>query len=310
MKKILSLLTLLLTSYFADAQIINPKEILRRKTEQRANQKIDQTIDKALDGLFNSTKKPASNENSPTAEPNSGNGLLKGFEMGGKPQSSYNFSSSMVMKMTMKSTKEKDNFMMRTKYMFAEDLSAMSIKFMSSDNPDMAKASQVMDAVVMDFQQNKIFSFSNNDGQKMVMGIGIREDAMEQYVEKENEKIKVTKTSETKTIAGYLCNGYTVENEKDKITMWVSQNSVGNFAKMSQKMSQSSSFGGKNASSKNYMAYNAHPEFVKMANEGRVILGYSAQGNKGEQIDMEVEEVNPNDANTFSTEGYKSMFGN
>jgi hypothetical protein len=305
--------------YFNHAQIVNPKDLLKRKAEQRANQKIEEGVDKVLDGLFAPKKKESTNKDKPnTTDEDSENvsapdlsGILGKFDMGGKPKSAYSFSSSMTMKMTMNNPKEKESFSMRTKYMFSDDMNSFGVRMLGSDNPDMAKATSMMDAMVMDFEQKKMFTFMNNNGQKTMMGIGFKDDALTKYVEKENDKIKVTKTSQTKTIAGYKCDAFLVENEKEKdtFTMWVSQNRVGEMAKMAAKMSQGSSpFGGAKASNKNYMAYNAHPEFVKMANEGRMMLGFSAKGEKGETTEMEFEEIKPNDKVTFDTAGYKSMF--
>ena len=49
--KIKILITLLLISYGLSAQILDPKEIAKRKAESRANRKIDNTIDKSFDKL-------------------------------------------------------------------------------------------------------------------------------------------------------------------------------------------------------------------------------------------------------------------
>lgn len=315
--KIIALLIICLP-ILSFSQIINPKNVFKRKAEQRANQKIDQSIDSALDKLFAPPKKDKNTEdstdNTGKAEKNDGldiSGIMGAFNMGGTPKATYSFSSSMTMKMTINNPKEKQNFTMRNKYMFSDDMSAIGIKFIGSDNPEMSKASAMMDAMVMDMEQKKMFTFMNNDGKKTMMGMGFKGDDLSKYVEEENDKIVVTKTTKSKTIAGHTCTGYTVENPKDKsnILMWVSNTRVGEFAKLAASMSSGSSpFGGAKMAQKNYMAYNAHPEFVKMAQEGRMILGFSGKGDNGETTDMEFEEIKANDKVTFNTGGYKSMF--
>ncbi len=314
MKKIKILLIILSIGFGSSAQIWNPKNVAKRKAEDRVNQKVDSTIDKALDGLFapkKNDKKSGDNTKTSSGEPDI-SGILGGLNMGGTPNSSYSFSSSLTMKMTMSNPKEKSNFTMRSKYMFSEDNTAMGIKFLESDNKDLAKSTAMMDAVIMDFGQQKIFTFMNNDGQKTMMGIGIKDDDLSKYVEKENDKINIEKTTQSKTIAGYKCTGYKINqtNEKSEVLMWVSNTRVGDFAKLASKMSQGGSPFGVKAKTPNYMSYNVHPEFVKMANEGRMVLGFTAKGDKGETSDMEYEEVKVNDKMTFNTSGYKSMFGN
>ena len=175
---------------------------------------------------------------------------------------------------------------------------------------DIAKASSAMDAMIMDFEQKKMFTFLTNEGKKTLMAIGLKTDATEKYVEEENQKIKITKTSQTKTIADYKCDGYLLENGKDKenMLMWISQNNVGEMAKLARKMSTGfSSMNGK-SNAINYMAYNAHPEFVKIAEQGRMVLGFSVKGENGEETEMEFEDIKPNDKFLFATSAYKSMF--
>lgn len=294
---------------------VNGQETQEKKKEEDPLKKAEAAFDKAFDGLFKPKKttdaKPTQEKpKAESKEKESSSGGFGGFSFGGKPKASYNFGSSMTMKMTMKGTKEKENTTMRNKYMFTEDGKAMGVKFLGSDNPDMQKASGSMDAFVMDFEQNKIFTFMTNDGKKTLMAMGFKNDPTQQAIEKEPAKVKITKSNETKTIVGYKCDGYWVENEekKDKIMMWVSQNRVGEMAKMTQKMAMGSSPYGSKGATKNYMAYYSHPEFAKLFEQGKVVLGYTSKTEKGEQVDMEVEEIKPNDKTVFETAGYKTMF--
>lgn len=308
MKKLV--LLLLGVSIYANAQ-----ETQEKKKEEDPLKKAEAAFDKAFDGLFKpkkttDTKPTEGKPKTETKEKDSGSGGFGGFSFGGKPKATYNFGSSMIMKMTMKGTKEKENTTMRNKYMFAEDGKAMGVKFLGSDNPEMQKSSGSMDAFVMDFEQNKMFTFMTNDGKKTLMAMGFKNDPTQQAIEKEPAKVKITKSNETKTIVGYKCDGYWIENEekKDKIMMWVSQNRVGEMAKMTQKMAMGSSPYGSKGATKNYMAYYSHPEFAKLFEQGKVVLGYTSKTEKGEQVDMEVEEIKPNDKIVFDTAGYKTMF--
>lgn len=298
---------------------VTAQETQEKKKEEDPLKKAEAAFDKAFDGLFKTKKKEetTTKTDSPKEKPSTKEtkdekpgGGFGGFSFGGKPKANYNFESSMTMKMTMKGTKEKENTTMRNKYMFTKDGKAMGVKFLGSDNPDMQKASGSMDALVMDFEQNKMFTFMTNDGKKTLMAMGFKNDPTQQAIEKEPAKVKITKSNEAKTIVGYKCDGYWIENDekKDKIMMWVSQNRVGEMAKMTQKMAMGSSPNGSKGATKNYMAYYSHPEFAKLFEQGKVVLGYTSKTEKGEQVDMEVEEIKPNDKIVFDTAGYKTMF--
>jgi|GEM_PF-813497 len=327
MKNFVILTLLIVVNLSSFAQIVRPKEVFRRKTEQRVNDKVDQGADKVLDAIFSpkkrtKTDKPKNEEatedtdvsetTTSTDQAPDISTIVGNLNMGGKPSGQYNFVSSITVQMKMTDPKKKkQNFSMKYKYAFADNLKALSVKFLESDNPDMQKASGMMDAMVMDFEQEKMFTFMNNDGKKTVMGMGFKSDPTADRVQENSDKITVKKLPETKTIAGYKCDAYLVEDskEKSKIIMWVSQKSVGEMAAFATKLSRNSpSFGSKNASSNNYMAYNTQPEFLKMAREGRMCMGFTSEGEKGEVSEMEVIEISPSDKSAFNTTAYKSMF--
>lgn len=291
------------------AQIINPASVFRRKAEQKVNQKIEEGVDKAVDKAMTPPPKKEGSAGSSEDPETAVNNFFKNLDMGGTPKASYDFNSSMIMKMSVVSSREKKNSVMRSKYMFSQDGSVMATKFISSDNQDMAKGAESMDAMVFDFTQKKMFTFMNNKGSKTVMAIGFKGDALEQYAEKENAKIMVTKTEQTKTIAGYVCDGYLLESNGEKMTMWISRDRIPEIAKLAQKMTQGSNSPYSGQKARSYGAYYAHPELVKIAREGRMTMGYTSVNPNGDETNMELEEIKPNDVSTFKTTDYKPMMG-
>lgn len=228
---------------------------------------------------------------------------------GAKPESSYSFSSSISYKVNSVDKKGKSQWI-NTKYYFADKGTAIGMKIIDANDPDVKKGMNSMDFMILDIGNAKMFNFMNNDGNKMVMGIGMRPDKLTEMVEKENDKISVTKTSETKNILGYECEGYSIKSDKDKsdVIMWVSKKKVEPLANLGEQMGKAfagGSFGGKQT---NYYAYNAHPELAKIAKEGRGILGYTSKTPKGEVVEMELTDVKPNDSYSFKASDYKSMF--
>lgn len=283
------------------AQVFNPGTVLKRKGEDRVNQKVDQSLDKALDKLFSPSEKKSKEGGGGDENP------LSGLQMGGKPADAYAFQASMVVHMKMTSSKDVQSWKM--KYMFDQEARWMGMRFLEGNDPSMAQAYQMMDAVVLDFNQMKIFSFINNNGSKMVMGIGFKPDKLESQMESQPDRYSLTKTSETKSIGGTPCQGYQMKDEKGKdvVMLWISSTPVGDFSRFMKAMARS---GGNLAKGKNpnLMAYQSHPELIKLASQGRMILGMTSKGEKGEQMDMEYLDFKSNDAITFRTSGYQSMF--
>lgn len=225
---------------------------------------------------------------------------------GAKPDASYSFDGNMTQRMTMTNKKGKQTWI-DNQFYFGRNEAYVGSKIIDSNDPDMKKSVGMMDFTVVDIGKNRIFNFMNSNGSKMVMGIGFKGDKLTETIETENSKITITKTGETKTIMGYACDGYSVKNEKDKsdVIMWVSQKSIPEMAKLGKNIAKA--YGGQGKQT-NYMAYNAHPEFAKIAKEGRGVLGYSSKSEKGETTEMEMTKINSSESFTFKSSDYKSMF--
>lgn len=220
-----------------------------------------------------------------------------------KPESSYAFTSSMTFKMTSVNRKGKSNWM-SYQYYFSPKSTAIGMKFLDSSEGE--KAGAGMDFMIVDIGQARMFTFMES---KMVVGMAMRQDKLNETLEKENAAISVSKTSETKTIMGYECEGYSVKNEKDKsdVIMWVSKKRVEPMADLGAQMAKAFSGSGKGGQP-NYFAYNAHPELAKIAREGKAILGYTTKSDKGDVSEMELTAFEPQINYTFKASDYKSMF--
>ncbi len=222
---------------------------------------------------------------------------------GAKAESAYDFTSSMTYKMTTTTRKGKGSWM-TNQYFFSDKGTAMGMKML--EGSESAKSGGGIDFMVIDIGQGRIFTFMES---KMMIGIALRQDKLHETIEKENSTIQVSKTSETKTIMGHECEGYSVKNENDKteVIMWVSKKKIEPLANLAEQMAKAFMGSGKGAQS-NYFAYNAHPELAKIAKEGRGVLGYTTRSDKGDVTEMELIEIEPKIAYTFNTSDYKSMF--
>ncbi len=222
---------------------------------------------------------------------------------GVKPESSYAFTSSMTYKLTTTGRKGKSTWM-DNKYYFSPKGTAVGMKFMGSSEGN--KTAAGIDFMVIDISQAKVFTFMES---KMVIGIAMRQDKLNETIEKENASVHVTKMAEVKTIMGYECEGYSVKNDKDKsdVLMWVSKKKIESLADLGGQMARAFAGSGKGGQ-QNYFAYNAHPELAKIAREGRGVLGYTTRSEKGEVTEMELTAIEPEINYIFKASDYKSMF--
>lgn len=217
-----------------------------------------------------------------------------------KPASSYSFTSSLTYRLSTKDKKGKGTSI-ETQYYFSPNSGVVGMKM-----GELAKGGQGVDFVIMDIPNFRFYTFMSS---KIMMGMNLKSDKFMETIEKENGKISVRKTDQVKTILNWACEGYEIhdEDEKSTIIMWVSKDKVPAIANMAEKMAKSFS-GSAAGKQKNYMAYNTHPELVKIASQGRAALGYTITSSKGDVSEMEVIASHPTLMYTFDTTAYKSLF--
>ncbi|MFT5886686.1 MAG: hypothetical protein ACI9IP_003154 [Arcticibacterium sp.] len=312
----------MLTSFAGEAQIISGKNIKNRlikragqRAEEKATQKMEDGVDKGVDKVFDSLFGPPAKKTEPKTTANSGNDnsseeaalgmmnkMMSSFGVSEAPSSNYNFSSSYVMNIQSK-TKDED-FKMKTKYYFTESGKYMGTKILEGTHPQMNSSTGGMEAMIMDFEKKSMYTFLNTDGKKVMMGISLNSTlGIAEASSSEAMESKLTKTGETKTIAGYATDAFLLTQGEDKSTIWISRSRVpvvSTYYEAFQKMSSSgNSFLSANTSSNAQMA--------AFAKEGRAMLGMSSKTKDGDEMNMEVENIQASDPFSFSTSGYENM---
>ena len=258
MKKIFKLslvLALAFSSVFSYAQILNPRRLGKKvadraaqRAEQRAegklNESIDRGVDKAFDSIFNTSKKttetasqtenpvntPAANSTSAEMSQEQAMGMLSGL-LGGMnssppPSESYSFESSYVMNISSKGSD--GDFSMQNKYYFTSSGQYMGSKMIGGSNPEMSKQAQGLEAIIIDFEKECMYTFMEAQGRKSMIGMSMKAagDMAAKMAQEENSGTSITKTGETKTISGYTCDGYLLTQGKDKNLIWISRSRV------------------------------------------------------------------------------------
>lgn len=279
---------------------------------------LNKAADKLIEGLFKEAKKTDNSKkapetqteketSSPEGETLKGLGkMLGGMGFDAKPASDYRFTSSYTMKHTntdKKGTVSKG----RTKYFIDKGGKAFGIRYTDMNEATTASKKDkqpIMDMFVMDLEQKAFFTFMTDKETKTYIGISTKEDpnAPESKPDKQSTKQpKLTKTGKTKTILSYVCDEYLMEGEEgDKTSLWVSQKPV-------KLITDNAAYTQQLAKNQKQPDYTANKELVEMAKSGKAILGVDSVSKNGEKSSMEMEEIKPDNPESFSTAGYKGV---
>ncbi len=320
----------ILSSLASQAQIISAKNIKNRlikragqRAEEKATQKLEDGVDKSVDKVFDSifgapSQKSESSPNNTSSSADGSNNnsqssdeaalgmmskMMSSFGVSEPPNPSYDFSSSYVM--NVRSNTKDGDFKMKSKYYFTESGKYMGTTIIEGTSSEMNQSMQGLEAMVMDFDKNSMYTFLNTDGKKVMMGISIKNTlGAADMSSNDTQETQITKTGETKTIAGYTADAYLLNQNGDESTIWISRSKVpvvSTYYESFQKMFSA----GNSFMSKNSPAANA--QMMNFAKEGRVMLAMTSKTEEGDEMNMEVENIKTSDPFTFSTSGYENM---
>lgn len=183
---------------FSNAQIFKKlgkkiEKAAEKTIERKVEQKTQKETEKAFDSTFNKKSKNKKTSRFP--------GLAKV-----DPESSYTFNHKAEMQ--IKSGKD----VMEITYYLPD-----SGNFLCTEIKD--KRIKGKNYTVFDVDREAMFSFMNNDGQKIKMGIEFKTDTSDT----EEPEFEITATGNTKTILGYNCKEYKMTGENITATIWVTK---------------------------------------------------------------------------------------
>lgn len=313
---------LLLSSNALNAQLVRPGELIKRKSEQRVNQKIEGAIDGALDKVFGigKSKQGESNQaankgierkvDSISVNAFDAMQAMKNIRLGVTPKEKYQFSSSFIVLSRMYDKKGIEE-VTKMKYHFSTDANAMAVTFLPSQQGKKNESMENMDAFIVDFDLSAVFTFMRMDEKKMVIGTGFSPTKMGTGTTDKEIKTKITPTNQTKKIGNYVCDGYLVEEEGEEMIVWISKTRVEFFEEYLKKMSENSKqFSKMLPSMHTSSSYQSHPELVRLSKEGKMFLGMSKLGDKHESFDIEFRDFTKDDLFLLKSSDYSSMLGN
>lgn len=300
---------LALLSFGMDAQIVDrTTERAKDKTNNRIDNRIDQGIDKGLDsieGIFK--KKDKSSKDSKSSEGTKSGGSTGEGSSSGEAETDADAATMQAMQaMFGGSTAD-----LPESYSFDHSVDMVIESFDKKGKPEGTQAMKMLfsesDAIfgvqmnvegmenvsVIDVDAKLMVMLMDMGTSKMAMTLDLDQKWSEVESEDTNyENPSFTKTGRTRTILGYKCDEYLVEEDGERTEFWVTRDEFLDVYK---------AFGMMNASSPKGQNVADHP--------GGMVMEMNSTSKNGERSSMRVVAVNKNQGKTISTKGYSSMGG-
>lgn len=299
----LALALAIIFSASAQAQIVDrTTDRATQKANDRVDQRIDQGIDKGLDaieGVFRKGKKKdkSASEQAPeqtsdhetsstsTTESQAAYGMFGASSA--ELNSNYDFDHQVDMRIESFDKKGK-----------SEGVQTMQMYFSDSETHVGVKAiMEGMNSVsIIDMTKYQMIMLMDMGGSKMAMAIDFDPSKFATEVETTDDATDVNfrKTGRTKTILGYSCDEYIMEDESSTVEFWVTRE---------EQLDLFKAFGAMGASGKGAGGFSSVTEYPM----GMTMEFTSTEKKNGEKTTMQVTKIQRNINYSISTAGYSLM---
>jgi len=295
----LALALAIIVSASAHAQIVDrTTDRASQKANDRVDQRIDQGIDKSLDaieGVFRKGKKkeknaPEQSESTQSSTEQSSNetasvGVFSTSQADLK--TSYDFDHQVDMQIESFDKKGK-----------SEGVQTMQMYFSDSETHVGVKAiMEGMNSVsIIDMAKHQMIMLMDMGGSKMAMAIDFDPSKFAEEVETTDDATDMSfrKTGRTKTILGYSCDEYIMEDESSTLEFWVTRE---------EQLDLFKAFGAMGASGKGAGGFSGVTEYPM----GMTMEFTSTEKKSGEKTLMQVTKIQRNINYSISTAGYQIM---
>lgn len=192
-------------SAFVNAQFFKKlgdkiEKAAEKTVERKVEQKTQKETEKAFDSTFNKKQKQKQKRNR-----KKGKTRIPKISSA-NPASNYTFKHKAVMQ--MKTKKEVQDF----DYHLPDSNTFFAVKINNKKMKDDL-------TIVYDSQKETIFTFMENNGQKLQMGMEFKTN----NTSNETPFYEIKETGNSKTIIGYHCKEYKVKGEEIAATLWVTK---------------------------------------------------------------------------------------
>lgn len=202
-------------------------------------------------------------------------------------ESDYNFDAYIQMEVSDYNKKGK----LKDKVIYDSYINSEAVDYamVFSDNDNRS-------TIIFDDKNSAMLILSDNDGEKTGFAMGIDKEALaertEEYAEESNTKpYEAYKTGKSKTILGYSCDEYLIEDEATEARMWVSEK-LGKQVRR-EMLNNQQTFGA---------------AFYHAAYMDGMVLEYSTLDKEdGDRVVMQVTKIDLNHSHNISTTSYAVM---
>ncbi len=277
-------------------------EVINR-AENKAEEKIDRALDRTEERISGSGENRNLRRNGNSTPRRRGGGVLSRV---GPPQASYNFTHYMKMRTKMTGRRARNNMTTTARLDYGTSPNVISISDMKIDggrNNEMGD----LDRMIMDVDQSAMYTFMRIENRKTRMGMKFNMVDAAEEIQKRGSRYRVesvTKTGQSKTVAGYKADAYLCKATDNECIIWISRaNGLNPYPDFYNAMN--SNRGGNRG-----MAIFYNNELIKARmRAGAMLLAYEWDDqSNGDKIEMEVISFGKA-RSSFSTAGYSSLSG-
>jgi len=209
------------------------QKVVEKKVEREIEKKTDALADSIVNAMERDKRSPE--EKARSAENRRKTGGLLGRMVGGMNQAvlpaSYEFEQRMVL--------EIEDYDGNTTEMTMYHTSKAPIIGYEGGSPEMEQ----MAFAVMDFEEEYLATFTENEGEKMVISMPLPMDLILEMAEDQetSENYGIEKTGNTKTINGYRCEEYIIKDDHIVQHIWTTRDvkMSSNYYSVMKNMAQS-----------------------------------------------------------------------
>lgn len=228
--------------------------------------------------------------------------IMSGISADVETADAYDFSGFSIMEMKSKDEKGKESDPVILKSFFSADASIMAMEFEADQKKKKSDGKMIM---IYDLERNATIILMDNEGEKSSMAYGFdfakmaeginAEGINMEAIERDSDEIdySFTKTGKTKTINGYFCEEYLVDNEDANMHYWITEKPITGSASI---WGQNNPF--VNAKMKNQQA---HYQNVPSGNILEMLFESKKDKSSAEIL---VKEINDNAIISFSMAEY------
>lgn len=249
----------------------------------------------AAQGVENAATKKA-REKSEKATNDAIDGMFEGLMEPAPTETEYSFTGYLTMEVTTIDKKGKSEDPVRIQYLLSDNTEVMGMALTDPKEPEAITTS------IMDTKNEAMVMLMESKGEKSSIALKLDYEKIQGMVDEEAEEqlenpdYKITKTGNTKTILGYLCEEYLVTAADGEGRYWVTEKPIEGYSMFSPQSNPMVS--GKTVDRYSAMFSNAPKgSFMEMIFTDK----------EGAVTDMKVVEIEANSPRNFQMSDYPNM---